>query len=841
MAPAYPYSYDDGLVELSLDHDKFTVSLQLLAQEGPIWCAEEGIYIRREDDPETFEDYRRRNAAAATVSQEIARGHEQSLAGAYFGQPRPHAVAYSFGCVHSPQRYWLDPNGDLVLHKTNLMGLDSPGRAVRRFLCRGNARFFFGLERWVATARFTDPAPVPVYNLHFRRGDLELEQQSLCVPLEGSILDGERHYDDVTVALIRFRLRNAGDRPAPATLPITFSDDSQRSQFAHQALPGQDAFRVPESRRVPLRASRGRITSRYGRREVLRCTYETTMRMRAGGDGLALRQVLRPGQSCELLLRVPYVALESPDDLAALGKLAFGRCRREVTRFWRKESRRGAQLRSPIPQLEGIHASHVMHTLTADIGMPDDPDLVNTSVGTSTYRNFSNESCMIVHELDERGLHEEARRRLDLWVKYQGTKAQPGNFTDCGGMFFGAGGFEQGMYNQHHGWVLWCLSEHYLLSSDRDWFSGVADSVVSAADWVFRQRRETMRTLPHSRGWEHGFLPAGSLEDVTEFNYWLSTNALTWRGTDTGARALEVLGHPEARRVRRESNAFRRDLVRGFEAMRMHTPLVRLRDGRWVPHYSSRLYRRGRDQGWIREVLEGAVYLLISGLYSAESRQGSWILDDYQDNLYVKPPFGYAMRDPGSNLFSRGGFSIQPMLLAGLLPHLERDEPEIFLWMFFNAFASVYREEIGGLIEHPMPELGYSNSVTFKTSDEANAVAWLRRMYVYCDRKLLHFGRALPRAWFAEGQAFGVDGVCTHYGKVDVTFTPRLDRRQIVAEVRLRKLRDDPTVLVRFRHPENTEMKSVRVNGKGWEAVDPKVGDVDITGIAGRVEVVVRY
>ena len=83
--------------------------------------------------------------------------------------------------------------------------------------------------------------------------------------------------------------------------------------------------------------------------------------------------------------------------------------------------------------------------------MPDDPQVINTSVGTSVYGNFSNESCMIVQELIQRGLHEEARRRLDLWIKYQGTVPLPGNFTDFDGLYYGAGGFEQGLYNQHHG------------------------------------------------------------------------------------------------------------------------------------------------------------------------------------------------------------------------------------------------------------------------------------------------------------------------------------------------------------------------------------------------------
>ena len=109
MSPAYRYSYDEGLVSMSLGKEMFTISLEAISREGPVWYAEEGVFIRLGDDPETFDAYRDRHAGSATINQQVARSHEQSYAGAYFGQPRPHAVAYSFGCKHSPQRYWLEP------------------------------------------------------------------------------------------------------------------------------------------------------------------------------------------------------------------------------------------------------------------------------------------------------------------------------------------------------------------------------------------------------------------------------------------------------------------------------------------------------------------------------------------------------------------------------------------------------------------------------------------------------------------------------------------------------------------------------------------------------------
>ena len=839
MVPAHRYCGDAGLVQFHLDHDTFTVSLEALAEQGPVWYAEEGVFVSPADDRTGFAEYRANQAAHRTISRRVAGRPEQSYARAFLGQPRPHAVAYSLGCKHSPQRFWLEPNGDLVLHKDNLTRLTRPGQSALRFLNKGNARFFFGLEEWTPTCRFADPPPVPVYNMAFRQGALRLRQEVLCVPLERSILEGELGYDEPTVALVRFGFEDGADAPVEARLMIRYSADSRRSFHILHLDPAQTDHLVPKSPMDSLRLDTRRITSRYEDREVMRCLFETSMAAFVEHEAVVLRQTLQPQERCEIFLKIPYVALDSAAEMEAIKRLHFDSCREEVARFWRRENRRGAQFRSPVPQLDTLHASHLTHVEITDFSMPEAPDLINTSVGSSTYGNFSNESCLIIQELDQRGFHDECRRRLDVYVKYQGTACQPGNFCDFDGMCCGAGGFEQGHYNQHHGCVLWCLAEHFMVTRDREWFGRVASSVIAAADWIFRQRRGTMGELPHSRGWEAGFLPAGSLEDVTEFHYWLSTNCLTWRGADRAARALETYGHDEAARVRREADAYRLDLIRGFEAMRKHAPLVRLRDGRWVPQYPSRLYCRGRDLGWIRQVIEGAAYLLISGLYDPRSKQASWILDDYQDNLYLTPPYGYVLREPELDIFNRGGFSIQPCLLAGLMPHLERDEPEVYLWMFFNAFAAIYREEISGMIEHPMPELGFSTSVTFKTSDEANAVMWMRYMVVYWNDELLHFGRALPRAWLAKDDPIEHTGVRTLFGRVAVRYEPEPSKQRILARVELGALRDRPQVLVRFRHPDRLPIRTVTINGRPSSGFAGE--DVDISGLSGSVTVEAEY
>ncbi len=844
MHPAHRYAHDDGHLLFTLDQDAFTISLTALESEGPIWFAEAGIYITRADDPETFAQYHARIQGRRTIAQQVSARPEQSLAGAMNGQPRPHPIPYCFGCTHARQKFWIEPCGDLQL--TAWPVLNPPGHDTPRWKNDGNARIMFGLDRWIAQERHTDGWPVMAYRQQFCRDQVQVLQQCFAVPLRQSILAGEPAPDETIVAMVRLTFENIGDRPATARLPLAYSPQAarainRRDELAHEQRTQTDTL-VPLCQREKLAVSGDRLMGEFKGAAVLRLAFETDMETTEIADAVHFSKTLQPGERCVLLLRIPYIALESAAELEALCGLEWDRCYADMAQYWRAVGRQGAQIHTPDPHLNAAYAGHLPIVLMTDLGHPDGSGIVNTSVAPTTYGNYTNESVMIIQELEQRGLVDQVRRRLAVWTRYQGTVGLTGRFSDNEGVFFGAGGLESGQsYNQHHGWALWYLAQHYLHTDDRPWFAQVVENVLRGAEWIIRQRQQTLGELPHSRGWERGFLPAGALEDVDDFFYWLSTNCLTWRGLDAAAAALERYGHPDATRLRQEAQAYRRDLICGFETARRHSPLIRLRDGRWIPHYPSRLYCRGRDYGWIREVLEGSVYLLISGLYAPESREAGWILDDYLDTRYMNPPFGYTIDDPQTQWFDCGGFSAQPNLLAGLLPHLDRDEIEIYLWMFFNAWAACYRPEVQAMIEHPQPVLGFPNAAPFKTSDQSNAMKWLAYMFVYERNDLLHLGRAIPRAWFASDEPFGAERLCTPAGLVSVTYHPHPQADQIEAEIEL-DLRCAPRrMLLRFRHPHNRPIRAVEVNGCPHYDWDTERGDVELPPVSGRTSVRAMY
>lgn len=841
MVNSHPYAGDAGLLTIHLDDRAFTIAIDD-AKSG-IWFAHEAIFITKDPEgPPSLDEYLSGYHGRATIAKKVISRPEQSFGGAFHGQPRPHAVHAHVGVAYCRQRFLVEANGDIVLPKKCVDPIEGAENTGSGFPNSGDGRFFFGFERWIGRGRFRDSSGAPIFNIHSRMGKIVVEEEIFAAPVLRKPGDRQISSEEPVAALVSFRFHNEGAETETAELCMAYSNDSRKSVNGLSGEANQDEYLIPLSEREAISAVGGGIIGYFGGRDVLRCLYTSDMDpvQDAAGQNVRFYKRLPAGESCRIIFKIPFVELAEGKETEELKGLDYTESKKTIIKYWQRVIADGAQISTPVPQLNDLHATHLTHVLLSDFTMPLQPELINTSVGTSVYGNFSNESCMIVQELIQRGRFDDAKRRLDLWIRYQGTVAQPGNFSDYDGMYYGAGGFEQGSYNQHHGWVLWCISEYYHLTGDAEWLKTRGHSLVAACDWIFRQRKHTMGDQQHSRGWEHGFLPAGSLEDVTEFHYWLSTNAVTWRATEHAARALETVEHSEAERIRAESDAFLADLLIGFTLSMESSPLMKLRDGRWVPTIPSRLYLRGRDFGWIREVLEGSVYLLLTGLVDPKSEKGAWILDDYLDNRYHSPPYGYHLRDTETLAAHRGGFSIQPTLLAGLIPHLVRDEPELYIWMFFNAFCACYREEIEGFSEHPMPELGFSNSAQFKTSDEANAVMWMRYLFLYWDHSLLHVGRAVPRGWLGIPGRWGVTGVRTYHGTVDAIYTVGPDGPARL-QIDFSEEKSPGDFVARFRHPKGAQLQRVEVNGSSWDRFDVEKNDVDISGVASPIDIQVTF
>jgi hypothetical protein len=806
-----PNTFDRTLATVAAGTNRFTFAVDDL-NKGPLFIPAFGVAILPEGDARDYAalEQAQKSSDTKTLYEQVVERPEQTWPSAWAGVPRKKSLIYfPLGLDGGRQRFQLHEDGSIVFRSNDnyLRGL--PGKETARLDLEGApVGFRFGPTR-AAVERHLEPGGVPICETTWEANGLRVTQTALVTELAGSKPNGPVPAPDATaVFLARFTFTNTTASSQTASLPLSYSAGDKPAQ------PRLDA------------------NGFLWLKDKLRGQVLTPSGTTAPTDPLAWSWKLQPGEAKSIQVKIPYVLLESAAEQEQLARLDFEVERAATAGYWGRRMDESARLLTPEPVIDQFYRSHARHLLVNCEREPGSERRF-ARVGSFSYGAYGNESCMMVVDLDRRGLHQEARECLDAWLHYQGTVMLPGDFASQKGILYGAGGYEAGGYNQHHGWILWCLAEHYRFTRDQEWLRQSAPGILSGADWIISETARTAARHPLERG----LLPAGSLEDIGDWWTWLSTSCYTWRGLDSAAWALEEIKHPEATRVRRAAAQYHANLLANFTAAAERSPVVRLRNGTAVPHFPSQVHRRGRSFGWICETLEGALHLLITGALNPRSPQAEWILNDYEDNLYLSNQYGYTLDDFDRYWFGRGGMSMQACLLLDVEPYLYRDDVKSALRALFNGLAVSHFPDVHMNTEHALPDMADWRGDHFKSSDEANACGWLRYLFVRESGNELLVGQAIPQEWLSAGKRCGLEKAATHFGSMSILYTGGDD--QITARLE-GPLRNPPKIIrVRFRQADGKLPKSVTVNNKPWSKYSADW--VELPGDIGKAEIVVAF
>ena len=804
-----PNTFDRTLLTVHNRGDVFTLKVDDVGR-APIFLPEFGVAALAADDPRDYAAVATEQKAngGQTLYDRVASLPEQTWQSAWTNMPpKKSRIYFPLGLDGGRQRFLLEAGGDVRFRLGDHYLQARPGKDTPRLkLEPADARFKFGLPA-VPTGRGLQEATLPICETTWETGGVRIIQTAFVTELGGTHADDPvPPPDGCVVFLAQLLFTNVSATPQPASLPLSY----------HAAGASQ-----------PLRVDdNGLLWSG----DHLRGQVVAEEKPVADQDALVWKWTLAPGTSKAVVVKIPFLVLTENPERDALSRLDFGAQRKAVAGYWRQRLDESAQLLTPEPILNEFYRAEASHLL---INCEREPRTTRrfARVGSFAYGAYGNESCMMVVDLDRRGYHREAQECLDAWLYYQGTVGLPGDFASQAGVLYGAGGYEAGGYNQHHGWILWCLAEHYRFTRDQAWLRSAARGILAGADWVIRETRRTARRHPL----EQGLLPAGSLEDIGDWWTWLSTSCYTWRGLDSAAWALEQIRHPEAGRIRRAADEFHVHLLSNFRVAAQRSPVMRLRDGTAVPHFPSHVHRRGRSFGWICETLEGGLHLLITGALDPHSPEAEWILKDYEDNLYLSNQYGYTLDDFDKYWFGRGGMSMQACLLLDVEPYLSRDDVKHALRAMFNAIAVSHFPDVHMNTEHALPQMGDWRGDHFKTSDESNACGWLRQVFAREEGGDLLLGQAVPREWLAPGQTCGLRRAATYFGPASVTYSGGSNAITAEVEAPMRNLPQN--LRLRFRTPTAQPLRSVTVDGKDWthfsgEWVDlpPSLGKATVVG-----------
>jgi len=797
-----------------------------------------------------------RTSAASTetsrqrsVMDRVAGLPEQTLQRAMAAWPRKPARELYLGMPAMRQEFAITEHGDLWLDHRSLRG---PGADVDRSPWRpADVRFLHSVGEKPASdagdgrtvRRWLEKGRLPAVHCEWETDGVVYRQSAIAARLDGTVdCEGARG-DEPLVLLERFELINWAASPRTARLWTQVTP----ARPLRMDEPGLVTLDRPTdgAAREGVRSVRTWIDM-AGRGEI-RLVPQGAGELGGSSETALLCSVdLAPGERHTFYRNTPYVECLTPAEVDALRSRRYDRDAPTVLAWWEARLSRGMQLECPEPLLNDLVAANLWHVL---ISTDRDPltGLFQHGAATVRYPNFANETCMVVQSLLQRGETSEALRLLEPFLASQGARPLPGNFRTKEGLLYAAHPDPQSDvhtaqgYNMHHGWVLWLLAEYWQYTRDNEWLRQQAPKLVAACDWIVRERQATKVREPDGRRpLEWGLAPAGDLEDVEEFLTWYATNAYYHAGLRSAADALTAIGHPDAARLRREARVYRADILASIREAIARSPVVRQRDGSWVPYVPPRAHcRTHRKEGWIREALYPSLHLLDGGVVRPDHPLVGWVLNDLEDNVFLSAESGFGLPDFEAAFFDLGGVTLQPNLLPNAMAHLRRGEPKHFLRVLWNSLAASVYEDARCFAEW-VRRPGVGGGPLYKTPDECKWVQFLRNALVLEEGEELIYGAGVPEEWLLPDKRVRLDRTLTRWGETSVRFEPASDGSRVAVELTLPPLAPRSVSLV-VRAPGGRPLRSVALEGKPWKRFDARTRTIRIPWRRGVVRLAVTY
>jgi len=825
--PIYIPDYDLAVARAGADVSLEKLEAQRKAMPRP-------IYDRVPDQPEHSLAW----AMAEIPPLDVTK--QESYGGMGFYMP--------LGVEAGRQEWALRYNGELFADKAQLK---PAGRDLARLLWPGHQiRYRFGTgdppdfrERNEGTQQSLLDGWLPVVHSRWLDREVEYEQTAFAALLDGSMSGQDvRRGDEEIVAMLRFQMRNA--TPGPKLVAIWLAIAPQ------EAIELRDGALVARGRVVPAAPVARQWHMAPYASPVLRCAVNTGARgslravpFPAGTDAshaiptaMLYEVTLAPGEQHAITIAVPFASLTAEDDWRKVAAMDWRDKLADVIDYWRDYVGAGGQIDVPERVLSDFHKATRTHVA---ISADKDPvsGLVVVPAATYAYGACGNEASWQIQMFDQAGHHDRAETYLETFLVTQGASPLDGDFVSQEGVLQGldldAGVLHRSgfAYNLDVGYIMECLAEHYFLSGDVAWLRRVAPNLITACDFVIRERARTQHDGPDGQPVpEWGLLPAGHLEDNPEWRHWFAVNAHAYNGMQRIAAALAEIDHPEAARLLAAAAGYRADIRRAARRAMVQAPVVRLRDGTYVPHVPTRTALQGRAWGWFREAAYGALHLLEGNVFGPDEEEMTWVLEDLEDNLFVSREWGRPV-DVEQHWFSHGGVTIQPNLMDLGIDYLRRGQVKHALRALYNNFGvSLYRD-VPVFTEHPVIELGHGVGPFFKSSDESKALVWLRAFLIWEEGTALQLAKGAPRAWFAPGQSFGVRAMATHFGPL--TYQVRSDEDSVTAEIQVPERRPPEMLILHLRRPEGQPIRAVTVDGELRAEWDPQGETVRVSAPSG--------
>jgi hypothetical protein len=512
---------------------------------------------------------------------------------------------------------------------------------------------------------------------------------------------------------------------------------------------------------------------------------------------------------------------------------------------------------------------------------------MNQLQGPHLWGGLAYEVARVAHDMDMVGLHEDADKVYQYFLKSPGVKAD-GDYADGKGSLEWARsmrndmGYEWDGTHSSTGRLLHAMADRYFLTGDKEWFQRNRARLQEAADWIVRQRTLYMKDVPNRQELlSAGLMPPVALGDVglpnSQRRWYRVDNALSLQGLQRFADALAEVDPAAGKKYLDEADAFRKDIRRSIDRESVLAPVRRGHDGLYhTCLLSSSTYERGECLGMeLQSHQRPQGDTLVASLPLAEPFAALDPIDirivnavNLMEELAAMPKVAtYLLKGAvnnqwwgvgrslqqieGMQTFDGGARELNPNWFwschGGAIPKgsfnadifLLQDDVPNFLRFWMNSYALVIGAD-GKMFEGA--QLSQYVSCTYIDNGTAGwFLEQFRNLLIMEEGPSLWIARATPRAWLEQGKKIAVKNAPSHFGMTAYEIVSDVDHGKISATVEIPSRRPPKDVLVRFRHPKAMPIKSVTVDGKPWTDFDPAKEIIRLRDVRGSVNVQAIY
>ena len=807
-----PWKNDRTVIRLMLPNGGFGVSVEDLLTDDCVYVKDYSFFAMRDPAPVTPAQYKKQIAGRKTILEQVRELPDQTFEQAMSKLHRPDAdlgpTVLSLAC----------DNHKFILSRSGVIEFELSPEIVNTFDHCPNKPYSCSLRPTVGSGKRENVSRslaegwMPMPTISVDENGVMYRQRTFVAPCDKqpSPNDSPAWLNSKPLCVSEFSIENSSSKTQKVVLRLALLLDVEKGTSATIMSSYGGVVFVGENGPVAAVDTSGA--------SALATKIE---------DGAVLISGALPAKShATITVHLPgwtatteeLAGLDDADRLLAATKA-----------YWNRMMAPAMQIELPDARLMNVVRASQVHCLLA--ARNEAGKWVAPWIGSMNYGPLESEAHSVIRGMMFMGQTDYARSSLEYFIR----RYNPEGFLTTGYTTMGTG------------WHLWTLGEYYALSQDTKWMKSNAAEMDRVCRWAMAQRAMTMQLDErHNKRPEYGLMPPGLAADWDVYAYYAYLNGYYAAGLREVGNALADIGHPDANIVKHNGADLAGEIMRAFHWTQSLAPVFGLRDGTWVPEYPTHVYCPapvgdsyvGEDGGrsWCYDVEIGAHHLIPMGIMPPDCKEADWMLDHMEDVQFLKAGWGYYPAETSEkDWFNFGGFAkVQPYYARNAEAYALRDDVKPFIRSYFNSLVSLLNCEDLSLWEH------FFNGAYCKTHETGYFLYQTRTMLVTERGEQLWLAPFVPSGWMRDGDTVAAANAPTRFGPVGYKTTSHINAGYIESVIEPPTRQSPKQIVLRLRHPDGKQIRSVTVDGLPHFDFDP-VRECVLLEPAGRKLVVRAY